>query len=47
MVTMMDDGIANITAALDVKGIRDNTIIIFSTGEFNYFNCMHTDISTV
>lgn len=31
MVSAMDEGIGNITSALDKKGIMNNTIIIFST----------------
>ena len=36
MVTAVDDAVKNITTALDENNMRDNTILIFSTGTDNF-----------
>ena len=39
MATCTDDAIANITEALQQRGMWHNTVFIFSTGRFIVLNC--------
>lgn len=40
MMTCIDDSIKNITEAYERKGILNNTVIVFSTGEILHFQCV-------
>lgn len=37
MMTAMDDAIGTVVTSLKEKGMYDNTLVVFSTGEYEFF----------
>ena len=47
MVSAMDEAIGNLTSVLKEKGMWNNTLMIFSTGEGNATVCCNVIIITM
>ena len=43
MTTCMDEGIKNITELFKKTGLWDNTVTIFSTGEYNVKSIIYSE----